>query len=167
MLMFNFDPSKNNPYQIYNNNNYSFSYIVKLNTLTPDKIYITKNSSIEFPKLLDFEINNISSKKSCYYHKDFHDSTIIYFRNFDIQNNFYLYPLYKCELFKCMGCDKIHNSKSKKCCDLLKSPIEIIKGKLIKIVISENNYHDTTQLMRKLFLKLHFPDLTDMIIINE
>lgn len=167
MLMFKFDSSEKNLYQIYSDKKYSFSYIVKLNTLTPDKLLFTKNSNLEFPKLLDFQIRDINSKKSCHYHKDFHDSSIIYFKNFDIQNSFFIFPLYKCELFKCLSCDKIHNSKSKICCDLLKSPIEIIKAKLIKMIIYEENYHDCIILSRKMFLKLHFPDLTDMIIINE
>jgi len=155
-------------YNINKENNFSSSCIVRFNTLTPDKFFITAQSHLELPRIIDFNINNSKSKKACHYHKDFSNSNYIYFRNYDIDKNLkFLIPLFQCSLFKCSSCNKIHNAKSNQCCDLINSPIEIVKAKLIKITIPDNeNVHQSIEDNRKEFLKLHFPDLTDMIIMR-
>lgn len=159
---------QSNLYHINKENNFSSSIIVKFNTLSPDKFFFSNNSEIQYPRLIEFYHNNSSSKKSCHYHRDFNNSQYIYFRNFDIDDNLkYSIPLFKCELFKCLGCGKLHNIKSKKCCSMIYSPIEIIRAKLLKITIPDNyNVKFAIEENRNQFLKLHFPDLTDMIILK-
>ena len=150
-------------YEIDKQNNFSSSLIVKLNTLSPDKLYFTSDSFIDLPKLIEFE----DKKKTCHYHKDFNNSIYMFFRNFDIHNSKYLLPLFSCQQFRCMSCNKLHNLKTTKCCDMINSPLEIIKAKLIKVIIPENHMvNQAIKHNREEFLKLHFPDLTDMIIMR-
>ena len=155
-------------YHITKENNFSSSLIVKLNTLTPDKFFFSTDTELELPRIIEFSYNNSITKKTCHYHKNFENSHYIYFRNFDIDNKYkYLIPLFKCELFKCMSCGKLHNIKSKKCCSMVNSPIEIIKAKLLKITIpNTNSVKFAIEENRNQFLKLHFSDLMDMILVK-
>lgn len=157
----------NNPYYIINKeNNFSSSCIVKRNFISPDKFYYSENSILSLPKIIEFNFNNNVTKKSCHYHNNFDNSIFLYFRNFDSNNNYFLIPFFQCEQFKCLGCNKIHRQRSEMCCEMVNSTIEIIKGKLTKVFLCDQNIKDAVLENRKLFLKLHFPDLTDMIIIK-
>lgn len=152
-----------------NNTNLSSALIIKVNALSPTKYFFNKETVITFPRLLDFEINSQITKKQCHYHNNFDSSTFIYFKNFDLNSkNKFLIPSFLCEKFKCLSCGKIYDKSSGKCCDLINSPIEIIKAKLIKITIPNiDKINQSIYENRLEFLTNHFPDLTDMLMIKR
>lgn len=160
--------SPENYYKIFDERTFGFSCIVKLNFLTPDKFYFSEESKIEIPRLINFSVMSWRKiKKICYHHSNFDKSIFLYFKNFDLENAQYAIPLFECKKFRCMSCNKIHNGKSTKCCDMLNSPIEILDAKLIQITLPKvNEINEKLAYNREKFLKLHFPDFTDMIIVR-
>lgn len=154
-------------YNIIQNNNYSYSYIIKTNLLSPDKYYFSFNSDIKIPNLINFETKKDIWKKKCHFHKDFNNSYVLYFRNFDVIEFDYLIPTFQCKKFKCLKCNVIHNLKTQKCCDMIQCPIEIIEAELINIYLPNKSEINKSILnSRENFLELHFPDILDKIILR-
>jgi hypothetical protein len=76
-------------------------------------------------------------------------------------------PLFECKEFVCMSCNKIHNNKSNQCCDFINSKVHIKQAKLAKITIpSIDDYRSAIEENKKDFIRLHFPDLVDTIMLR-
>lgn len=157
--------SPDNIYKVFSDRSYSFSCIVKHNLLTPDKFYLSEQSNIEIPRLVVFSLSWRKIKKICHHHTNFDKSIFLYYKNFDLEDPHYAIPLFECKKFRCMACNKIHDGKTAKCCEMLSSPIEILDGKLAQITLPKiDTVAQKLDYNREKFLKLHFPDLTDKIL---
>lgn len=162
--MSNF-PFNKNICEINIQNNLFVSCIVKINTVLPNKFYFTKDSKLEIPRII--EVENID-KRTCSYNKDFNQNIILSIKKYKIDNNPYLIvPFFKSTNFMCLSCNRIHTSKSEQCCDLGTSLIRLNQAKLYKIAFPDKDQTEQCiQNSREEFIKLHFPDILDTILLR-
>lgn len=165
--MSTFHPQNSNLFEINYQNNYAYSCIIKNNFLSSNKLYFTKGSTINLPKLVEVYNDNTKKKKVAHYHKDFHYNQYIYLSKTEIDKDKFLLPFFELSEFKCLACNKFHNTKTEQCCQMLNSSIEVISGKLTRChIVDDTNFKPTLAHIREEFLRLHFPDILDKIILR-
>lgn len=161
------DFQNSNLYEMNRYNNKNYCCIINSNLLNCNKFYFTKDSNITISRLTNFFINDSKIRKITNYHKSFDNNYFIYFNNFDLENNLtYAIPLFECKEFKCLSCNKIHNSKSMKCCSFSSSVISIQQASLNSLYLCKNeDFLKTLEIVKEEFIKLHFPDVLDKILL--
>lgn len=160
--------TKKNLYEMNVSNRYNYSCIVNIDFLSPNKLYFTRDTVVNVPSLIIIDADGTKSKKQCHTHYDFDKNIFLYFLKFDIQEKYkYSIPIFKCKKFKCLSCNKNFDSKSVQCCSLINSPLQIIECTLEKLILStEFDYKNCLKKAHDEFIKLHFPDLLDKIMLR-
>lgn len=136
--------------------------------ISDNKFAFSDNYKIKQKNIVEIENENKLIKKTCHYNKDYHSSTFISLKSFDINTESQIaIPLYsKCK-FSCAACNRVFNdNKQSKCCSM-QGLIFIQEAEINKIYIpriSEIDYF--LNLSRQEFIDLHFPDLLDNIMMR-
>lgn len=165
--MSTFHPQNSNLFEINYQNKYAYSCIIKNNLLSSNKLYFTKGSTIDLPKLVEVCNDDTKKKKVAHYHKDFYGNFFIYISKFEINDGKFLLPFFELSEFKCLACNKVHNRKTEQCCQMMNCSIEAISGKLTRCyIVNSDTFKTTLDNIRKEFLMLHFPDILDKIILR-
>ena len=162
-------PSINkNLYELNISSRYNYSCIVNVNSLSPNKLYFTKETNINIPKLIFLDCDEMKLKKQCHSHIDFDNNLFLYFLKFDIDSKYkYAIPVFKCKKFICLSCNKNFDPKSDQCCSLMNSPLQIIECTIEKLILStEFDYEISLKKSYDCFIQLHFPDLLDKIMLR-
>lgn len=142
------------------------SLIAKPLILSELKISFNKSYTLEIPRLVDVEINNVSEKRIIRSFKSFENDTFVYFKKIDLNlKDFMILPLFTdCE-FTCLKCKKIHLKDSNQCCNF-DGGIMIDKAKLHKLIIPNmTDVEDKIRLTRAEFIRLRFPDIFDTMLL--
>lgn len=142
------------------------SLIAQPNVLSELKLSFNKCYTLHIPRLVEVEINNISQKRIIRSFKNFKEDTFVYFKKIDLDlDDFMILPVYsECE-FTCLKCKKVHKKGSEQCCSF-DGGIMITKATLYKLIIpSFQNVEDKINQARDEFIRLHFPDIFDTMLL--
>jgi hypothetical protein len=166
--MYNFQPQNLDLNRIYNIPMNIVAAIIKPFILSDTCYYFTNDYKIIIPETISVVNNNKEIKKTISYNYCFDKSLVITLKDFDLSTESGLIiPLFECKEFVCMSCNKLHDLKSNQCCDFNDSKIHIKKAKLVKITIpSIEDYREAVEQNKKDFIRLHFPDLVDTIMLR-
>ena len=166
-MFMQYDFQNSNLYEINKYKNKNYCCIIDSSLLNSNKFYFTGDSILHINKLTNFYLNDIKVRKTLNFHKNFKNSYFVYFSNFDIEKDFtYAIPLFECKEFICLSCNKVHNNKSFKCCSFSNSIILIKEATLISLYLCKaDEFSNTLKMVKNEFLKLHFPDVLDKILL--
>ncbi len=166
--MYNFQPQNLDLNRIYNIPKNIVAVIIKPFILSDTCYYFTDDYKVIIPKTISVVNNGKETKKTITHNYCFDKSLMITLKDFDLSiESGLIIPLFECKEFVCMSCNKIHNNKSNQCCDFINSKVHIKQAKLAKITIpSIDDYRSAIEENKKDFIRLHFPDLVDTIMLR-
>jgi hypothetical protein len=142
------------------------SLVAKPYILSELKLSFNKCYTLQIPRLIEIEINNITEKRIIRSFKNFEEDTFVYFKKLDIVlDDFMILPLFsECE-FTCLKCKKAHKKGTEQCCSF-DGGIMITKATLYKLIIpSFQNVENKINQTRDEFIRLHFPDIFDTMLL--
>lgn len=156
-----------NLYELFPQKNKSYSCIIACDIISYNKFYFTKDYEFSKNRIVSFIYENQVIKKSVIYHNDFNQNTFIYLNNFDIPKDVrFAIPLFECKSFTCVSCKRVHDKKSNLCCQSNNSVYKLDNFFIKNIYFSNiNNFHSILSEVRNEFVKLHFPDILDKILL--
>lgn len=142
------------------------SLVAKPFVLSELKLSFKDNYTLEVPRLVEIQINGIVEKRIIRSFRNFQNDTFVYFKKLDLNLiDFMILPLFSdCE-FTCLRCKKIHKKGSNQCCNF-DGGIMIDKAKLNKLIIPDiHDVENQIKLTRSEFVRLHFPDIFDTMLL--
>lgn len=156
--------------QLYNFSRQKNEIIVKIaspNLLSPEKYIFNKDYKINSKRIIDVYDGTNTFRKSCKVYRDFSNSTYVSLKSFDLSfKSKMIFPIFYNTNFECVSCKKIYDKNIKsKCCNLA-SPIIISSADLKGLYVPPtDDYNYNLNFSKEEFIKLHFPDIFDNIIL--